>query len=114
MGAGRQGHCAFVWKDSGSEVLSKHTLQTGEAAEQVLLVAWKMGAQRMGFFSRDEFLRGLHLLGAGTPDKLRKALPKLEEEVDADPEAFGSFFTFAFKYCCTVRALPSAHICSSC
>ena len=63
-----------------------------------------MNAQRMGFFSRDEFLRGLHLLGASTVDKLRKALPKLEEEVDSDPEAFGSFFTFAFRFCCTVRA----------
>jgi hypothetical protein len=69
---------------------------------QVLLLAWKMGAQQMGFFSRDEFLRGLKLLSANTLEKLRKALPKLEDEVSADPEAFSSFFTFAFKFLLTV------------
>ena len=69
----------------------------------MLLLAWKMGAQRMGFFARDEFCRGMGALGAASVDKLRKALPKLEEEVDADPEAFASFFAFAFRFCCTVR-----------
>lgn len=69
---------------------------------QVLLLAWKMEAQRMGYFLREEFSRGLRALNATTIDKLRKALPKLEEEVDANPEAFSSFFTFAFKFCLTV------------
>ncbi len=56
----------------------------------------------MGFFSREEFSRGLRALGATTLDKLKKALPKLEEEVDSNPAAFSSFFTFAFKFCLTV------------
>ena len=70
--------------------------------QQVLLLAWKMEAQRMGFFSREEFSRGLRALNASTVDRLRKALPKLEEEVDSNPAAFSSFFTFAFKFCLTV------------
>lgn len=56
----------------------------------------------MGFFTREEFSRGLRALNATSLDKLRKALPKLEEEVDSNPEAFSSFFTFAFKFCLTV------------
>lgn len=77
---------------------------------QVLLLAWKMGAQRMGFFSREEFVRGVKQLNAATLDKLRKSLPKLEDEVSSDPEAFSSFFTFAFKYLLTVgRFSLSSH-----
>ena len=39
---------------------------------QVLLLAWKMGASRMGYFSRHEFTTGLKLLNATSLDKLRK------------------------------------------
>ncbi|CAL8462542.1 g2075 [Coccomyxa elongata] len=76
-------------------------LKVDPSSRQVLLLSWKMEAQRMGYFSREEFSRGLRALNATTIDKLRKALPKLEEEVDANPEAFSSFFTFAFKFCLT-------------
>ena len=39
---------------------------------QVLLLAWKMGASRMGYFSRQEFTNGIKLLNATSLDKLRK------------------------------------------
>jgi DCN1-like protein 4/5 len=39
---------------------------------QVLLLAWKMGASRMGYFSRAEFTTGLKALNALSLDKLRK------------------------------------------
>ena len=51
-------------------------------------------------------MRGLRALGAPTLDKLRKALPKLESDIEADPDAFSPFFTFAFKFCLTVRTVP--------
>ena len=69
----------------------------------MLLLAWRMGASRMGYFSREEFVRGLRALGTPTLDKLRKALPKLESDMESDPDAFSSFFAFAFKFCLTVR-----------
>lgn len=41
-------------------------------ALQVLLLAWKMGAKRMGFFSRDEFRRGAACSTIATAARLRE------------------------------------------
>jgi len=70
---------------------------------QVLLLAWKMGAQRMGYFARGEFECGARLLRAADAKALRRAALALEDEVAA-PAALLAFATFAFRYCLTVRA----------
>lgn len=70
------------------------------ADRKVLLLAWKMGAQRMGFFSCHEFERGFRSLKATSLDKLKKALPLVEEELK-DPDIFQDFLEFAFKFCLT-------------
>jgi DCN1-like protein 4/5 len=69
--------------------------------KRVLLLAWKMRAKRMGYFSRDEFQTGLAALKATTVAQVKRALPALEEQIDMDPEAFHDFCTFAFKFCLT-------------
>mmetsp|Transcript_70684 Transcript_70684/g.223789 ORF Transcript_70684/g.223789 Transcript_70684/m.223789 type:complete len:221 (-) Transcript_70684:207-869(-) len=66
---------------------------------RVLQIAWKMGAEKMGFFSREEWRRGMSALRATSADKLKKSLPGLEEELGDDCEAFRSFFAFAFSFC---------------
>jgi len=79
---------------------------TGSSAPrgaQVLLLAWKMGAQRMGYFARGEFECGARLLRAADAKALRRAALALEDEVAA-PAALLAFATFAFRYCLTVRA----------
>jgi len=68
---------------------------------RVLALAWKMGAARMGFFTQAEFRHGCHSLGADSCEKLRKALPLLEQELGAYPAAHRDFHCFAFRYCCT-------------
>lgn len=68
---------------------------------RVLLLAWKMAAKRQGYFSRDEFQRGLSALKATTVAQVKRALPALEDEVDADPDIFSDFCIFAFKFCLT-------------
>lgn len=73
-------------------------------ALQVLLLAWKMGAQRMGYFSRSEFEGGARTLKAHDAKALRRAALALEDEVAA-PSALLAFATFAFKFCLTVRGL---------
>lgn len=45
---------------------------------------------------------GLAGLKVTTLDKLKKALPGLEEEVASDPDAFQDFYMFAFRFCLTV------------
>ena len=74
---------------------------------QVLLMAWKMGAQRMGYFSRSEFESGARALKAYDAKAMRRAALALEDEVAA-PSALLAFATFAFKFCLTVRSPPSA------
>lgn len=71
------------------------------ADRKVLLLAWKMRANRMGYFTRDEFQTGMLALKASNVAAVQRALPNLETEVDCDPEAYRDFCTFAFKYCLT-------------
>jgi len=69
----------------------------------VLLLAWKMGAQRMGYFTRGEFEGGARALKAADAKSMKKAALGLEDEVAA-PAPLLAFATFAFKYCLTVRS----------
>eukprot|EP00887_Chlorella_sp_A99_P005482 scaffold1.g5482.t1 len=75
-------------------------LELDPSDRKVLLLAWKMDAKRMGYFSKDEFKHGFAQMGAATLAALRKALPRLEGEVK-DPEAFQEFYEFAFRFCLT-------------
>ena len=68
----------------------------------MLLLAWKMGAQRMGYFSRSEFESGARALKAYDAKAMRRAALALEDEVAA-PSALLAFATFAFNFCLTVR-----------
>ena len=81
-------------------------------AAQVLLLAWKMGAARMGYFSRREFMMGVRALNAPSLDKLRKVLPKLDKDIDEDEDSFSSFFAFAFKFCLMVSQRHRSHSCT--
>mmetsp|Transcript_1084 Transcript_1084/g.3303 ORF Transcript_1084/g.3303 Transcript_1084/m.3303 type:complete len:245 (+) Transcript_1084:313-1047(+) len=76
-------------------------INTDPSDRKVLLLAWKMRAKRMGFFSREEFQSGLTALKATTTAQIQRALPGLEEQVECNPDSFRDFCTFAFKYCLT-------------
>eukprot|EP00850_Spirogloea_muscicola_P018924 SM000179S03396 [mRNA] locus=s179:67585:69392:- [translate_table: standard] len=67
---------------------------------RILLLAWKLQASQMGYFTLDEWRRGMKALRADSIDKLRKALPTLQHEV-ANAHAFKDFYAFAFQYCLT-------------
>ncbi|XP_051151992.1 uncharacterized protein LOC127265975 [Andrographis paniculata] len=67
---------------------------------RILMLAWKMQAGKQGFFTLDEWRRGLKALKADTMPKLKKALPHLEREVRG-PSNFADFYAYAFKYCLT-------------
>ncbi|KAL3148790.1 hypothetical protein ABBQ38_014198 [Trebouxia sp. C0009 RCD-2024] len=86
-------------------------LQVDPSDRKVLLLAWKMGAQQMGFFSKSEFEQGLRLLSAHDLPTLKASLNQVAIKVDNDPDIFQSFYQFAFKFCLTVRALTSLKGC---
>jgi DCN1-like protein 4/5 len=67
---------------------------------RVLLLAWKLQAARQGYFSLEEWRKGLKSMRVDSLDKLKKALPQLQQEVTS-PYHFKDFYTFSFKYCLT-------------
>ncbi|KAK9740514.1 hypothetical protein RND81_03G041700 [Saponaria officinalis] len=44
----------------------------------ILMLAWKIQAERQGYFTLEEWRKGLKALRADTISKLNKALPELE------------------------------------
>ncbi|GMY35692.1 DCN1-like protein 5 [Fagus crenata] len=67
---------------------------------RILMLAWKLKAEKQGYFSKDEWRTGLKALKADNLDKLKKAFPALETEVMTPPN-FQDFYAYAFKYCLT-------------
>eukprot|EP00243_Klebsormidium_subtile_P010811 TRINITY_DN5900_c0_g1_i1.p1 TRINITY_DN5900_c0_g1~~TRINITY_DN5900_c0_g1_i1.p1 ORF type:complete len:213 (-),score=33.78 TRINITY_DN5900_c0_g1_i1:345-983(-) len=67
---------------------------------RILLLAWRLKASRMGYFSRDEWRQGLKALRVDSLDKLKRVLPSLQDEV-ANPYTFKEFYQFAFRFCLT-------------
>ncbi|CAI9113905.1 OLC1v1014607C3 [Oldenlandia corymbosa var. corymbosa] len=88
-------------------------LEVDHTDVQILMLAWKMQAERQGYFTLDEWRRGLKALRADAIIKLKKALPDLEKEVRR-PSNFVDFYTYAFRYCLTEEKQKSIDIESIC
>ncbi|XP_068653203.1 uncharacterized protein [Aristolochia californica] len=80
---------------------------------RILMLAWKMKAERQGYFTQEEWRRGLKALRADTISKLKKALSDLEKEVER-PQNFLEFYSYAFRYCLTEEKQKSIDIESIC
>ncbi|PWA81937.1 Defective-in-cullin neddylation protein [Artemisia annua] len=75
-------------------------LQVAHTDVRILMLAWKMQAEKQGYFTLEEWRRGLKRLRADTIAKLKKALPELQQEVRRSTNNL-DFYTYAFKYCLT-------------
>ncbi|KAL5072407.1 hypothetical protein RYX36_011391 [Vicia faba] len=80
---------------------------------RILMLAWKMKSEEQGYFTLDEWRRGLKALRADTVSKLKKALPDLEKEVRRQSN-FSDFYSYAFQYCLTEEKQKSIDIESIC
>ncbi|KAF9613658.1 hypothetical protein IFM89_009546 [Coptis chinensis] len=80
---------------------------------RILMLAWKMKAEKQGYFTLDEWRKGLKALKVDNVSKLKKALPDLEKEVRT-PENFTDFYSFAFQYCLTEEKQKNIDIESCC
>ncbi|XP_056845077.1 uncharacterized protein LOC108805848 isoform X2 [Raphanus sativus] len=69
----------------------------------------KMKAEKQGYFTQEEWRRGLKALRADTINKLKKALPELEKEVRRQTN-FADFYAYAFRYCLTEEKQKSIDI----
>jgi len=63
----------------------------------VLVLAWHLNAQSMGYFKRDEFITGLQTLGVDTLDKLKACLNTFKNELD-DPSKYKDIYRYAFGF----------------
>ncbi|XP_057473929.1 uncharacterized protein LOC130762264 [Actinidia eriantha] len=80
---------------------------------RILMLAWKMKAEKQGYFILEEWRSGLKALRADTITKLKKALPDLDKEVKRSSN-FADFYTYAFQYCLTEEKQKSIDIESIC
>ncbi|KAF7136393.1 hypothetical protein RHSIM_Rhsim08G0208000 [Rhododendron simsii] len=80
---------------------------------RILMLAWKMRAEKQAYFTWEEWRRGLKALRVDTITKLKKALPGLEKEVKSPPN-FADFYSYAFRYCLTEEKQKSIDIESIC
>ncbi|EOA36192.1 hypothetical protein CARUB_v10010104mg [Capsella rubella] len=84
-------------------------LEVSHTDIRILMLAWKMKAEKQGYFTHEEWRRGLKALRADTINKLKKALPELEKEVRR-PSNFADFYAYAFRYCLTEEKQKSIDI----
>ncbi|KAJ8479930.1 hypothetical protein OPV22_023657 [Ensete ventricosum] len=80
---------------------------------RILMLAWKMKAEKQGYFTLEEWRRGLKALHADTISKLKKSLSELEKEV-ARPTNFSDFYSYSFRYCLTEDKQKCIDIESAC
>ncbi|TYI79912.1 hypothetical protein E1A91_D05G055000v1 [Gossypium mustelinum] len=80
---------------------------------RILMLAWKLKAEKQGYFTQDEWQTGLKALGVDSLSKLKKALSDLEKEVEK-PSNYEDFYTYAFRYCLTEEKQKSVDIESIC
>ncbi|CBI36472.3 hypothetical protein VitviT2T_013830 [Vitis vinifera] len=96
----------------GIEVLCSD-VEVDHTDVRILMLAWKMKAEKQGYFTLEEWRRGLKALRTDTVSKLKKALPELEKEVRR-PSNFVDFYSYAFQYCLTEEKQKSIDIESIC
>ncbi|XP_024526287.1 DCN1-like protein 5 isoform X2 [Selaginella moellendorffii] len=97
----------------GIEALCRD-LQIEPTDMRILLLAWKFGADKQGFFTLEEWRAGLKALKADTLDKLKKALANLQQQVADDEEEFKSLYSFSFQYCLTEPRQKTLDLDSAC
>ncbi|CAA0813476.1 Domain of unknown function (DUF298 [Striga hermonthica] len=80
---------------------------------RILMLAWKMDAEKQGYFTQDEWRRGLKALKVDNINKLKKSLPALKKEALKSVN-FEVFYMFAFRYCLTEEKQKCLDIESAC
>ncbi|KAF5931588.1 hypothetical protein HYC85_027759 [Camellia sinensis] len=102
----------FLNRPEGIEALCSD-LEVDHTDVRILMLAWKMQAEKQGYFTLEEWRRALKALRADAVTKLKKALPELEKEVKR-PSNFVDFYSYAFRYCLTEEKQKSIDIESIC
>lgn len=79
--------------------MEKFCIDIGVKPEDIvmLVLAYKMGARQMGFFSQYEWLRGLTELQCDSAAKMHAKLDYLKELLN-DPQTFRSVYRYSYDF----------------
>lgn len=83
----------------GPEAMEKFCEDIGVEPENIimLVIAWHLEAANMGFFTKDEWLRGMTLLQCDCTERLQSKLDYLRSELN-DSVAFKNIYRYAFDF----------------
>jgi DCN1-like protein 4/5 len=80
----------------GIETLCKD-LQIDPEDVVTLVLAWRLGATEMGYFTRSEFVDGLKKMQVDSLEKLKAEIPKMRQQLN-DATCFREIYRFAFQF----------------
>ncbi|CAO3612692.1 unnamed protein product [Cunninghamella blakesleeana] len=62
-----------------------------------ILIGWKLNASRMGYFTKDEWLSGMKLLGINSIDQFKSKIPVWLKEIENE-DKFKQMYLYTFGY----------------
>ena len=65
---------------------------------KILVFAWKLNAQQMCQFTRDEFVKGLQSLKVDSIQCIQQQLPAIVKELQVNNEQFKDLYRFTFRF----------------
>lgn len=78
---------------------------------RILVLAWKLDAEQMCKFTRQEFFQGLKVMNTDSIKGIQNKLPELVHDIERNAEYFKSLYRFTFRFGLDVangqRILPS-------
>jgi len=83
----------------GMEALFKD-MEVSPDSVTALILAWKLKAEEMGYFKREEFVVNLDKFGVSDITSLRKTVLQIEKETMANAALFTDLYKYAFTFCC--------------
>ncbi|KAK1269121.1 hypothetical protein QJS04_geneDACA013728 [Acorus gramineus] len=112
----RINHLFSLYRDPNSDTIDPEGIETlcsdlkiDHTDVRMLMLAWTMRAKRQGYFTREEWQRGLQALHADTLGKLQKALSQLDKWV-WNSNILENFHSYAFSFCLTEEGQRSLDI----
>jgi len=63
----------------------------------MVVIAYHLKCKEMGYFQRDEFVKGFETLQCDTIDKIKMQIPRLKKELE-DSTKFQAIYRFAFQF----------------
>jgi len=92
------GETGDVVKGEGTVQLYKDLEVSGDEDISPLVLAWKLHAETVWLFTREEFVNGWTVYSCSTIDRMKARIAQWKKEVETNGDLFRSFYQFVFDY----------------